>query len=154
MFKNLNQHNHINTISMDSYLVLSVNMAIKTVGAHKGHRKQRMQQVEGLISLLEATPSARLTTDLQTKFENYLDKTNNIAAGLQYIMLHDNGKDRIGKYDRKREMLTMGTEDAELITMARASMASTPEPETTFLRASVQVQCKDQESTRGSSQSL
>ena len=36
-------------------------------------------------------------TDLQEELENFIDKTNSIAAGLQYLMLHDNGDNRIGK---------------------------------------------------------
>ena len=115
---------------MDSYNGLSVNRAIKTVRAHKGHRKQCMQWVEGLISLLEGPPSVRLNTDLQTEIESYINQTNDIAAGLQYLMLTDNVEERIGKY--KREMANLGTEDAVLITRARVAMTASTEPETTF----------------------
>ena len=65
-----------------------------------------MGRVEGLISLLEATPSARFTTNLKEELENYIYKTSDIAAGLQYLMLHNNGDEGIGKYER--DMAVMG----------------------------------------------
>ena len=67
---------------MKRYDRLSMNKAIKTVRAHKGHKKQHMGRVEGFISLLDATPSGRLMTDLQEELEHYKDKTEDIAAGL------------------------------------------------------------------------
>ena len=49
---------------MENYKGLPVNQAIKTVRAHKCHRKQHKGRVEGFIGLLNAAPSAWLVTDL------------------------------------------------------------------------------------------
>ena len=64
---------------------MSKNWGTKMV---RGHRKQCKGGGEGLIGLLDAAPSARLATDLQEELESYIDKTNDISAGLQYLMLH------------------------------------------------------------------
>ena len=80
------------------------------VRAHKGHKKQQKGRVEELISLLEATPSTRLMTDLQEELESYIDKLNNISADLQYLTHLDSGKEGIAQY--KRDMAAMGEEAA------------------------------------------
>ena len=107
---------------MNNYEGLSVNKAIKMVRARNGHRKQQKGRVEGLISLLAATPSAWLMTDLQEELESYIEKTNDISVGLQYLMLQDNGEEGIGQYER--DMAAMREEDADLITCARAAMVN------------------------------
>ena len=103
---------------MENYEGLSVNRATKTVRAHKGHREQRSGRVQVLICLLKDAPSARLAMDLQEELEYYIDKTNDISAGLQCLIMHDNSKEGLGKY--RDEKTGMGEEDTDLILRAKA----------------------------------
>ena len=93
----------------------------------KDTEKQRMQRVEGLVSLLEANPSSRGNVELRKEIENYIDKSNNIAAGLQYLILQETTDEGIEKYEC--EMQALDQKDGDLVTHARAAMLKGPEPE-------------------------
>ena len=84
---------------------MSLNKAIKTVRAHKGQRKQRMSRVEGLASLLESDPSPRESAELKREIKSFIDKSNDIAAGLQYLILHETSDEGIEKYEREMHTL-------------------------------------------------
>ena len=89
------------TMSQDAYANLLLNKAIKTVHAHKEHRKQRMHRVEGLVGLLEANPLPRGSAELKKEIENFIDKSNDITAGLQYLILHKNSDKGIERYEKE-----------------------------------------------------
>ena len=97
---------------MEEYAGLSVSKAIKTVRAHKGHRRQSGK----INSFTECHAVSPLTANLQEELENYIDKANDITTWLQYLMLQDNGEDSVAAY--KRDIAAMGKEDTELITRA------------------------------------
>ena len=106
---------------------MSLNKAIKTVRAHKGQRKQRMSRVQGLVGLQEANPSPRGSAELKREIENFIDKSNDIAAGLQYLILHETTNKGIEKYEK--EMHTLGEEDADIVIHARRTKLRGPSPE-------------------------
>ena len=77
-------------------------------------------RVHGVISHLEANPSVQLNTDLQREVENFIDKTNDTLAGLQYLTLHKTMDDGIEKYER--EMAALRQKDGDLMTSGRAAI--------------------------------
>ena len=72
----------------------------------------------------------RLTTDLQEELENFIEKTRDLSAGLQYLMLQDNGEEGIWQYEW--DMAAMVEDNADLITCVRAAVVNDPEPKVTF----------------------
>ena len=85
-----------------------------------------MHRVEGLVGLLEADPSPRGSTELKKEIENFIYKSNDVTAGLQYLILHENSEE--GKERYEREMQTLGEEDTNIVTHARRTMLRGPEP--------------------------
>lgn len=66
--------------------------------------------------------------ELKKEIKNFIDKSNNIAAGLQYLILHETTDKGVEKY--KREMQALGQEDGHCVTRVRAAMLRDPKPET------------------------